>query len=53
VLARFAKDPEWQKLLERSLWENAYMTAAEMRKYYEAEFASVRSVLGELGLTKQ
>jgi putative tricarboxylic transport membrane protein len=53
VLARFAKDPEWQKLLERSLWENAYMTAPEMRKYYEAEFASVRSVLGELGLTKQ
>jgi putative tricarboxylic transport membrane protein len=53
VLARFAKDPEWQKLLERSLWENAYMTAPEMRKYYEAEFAGVRSVLGELGLTKQ
>jgi tripartite-type tricarboxylate transporter receptor subunit TctC len=53
VLARFAKDPEWQKLLERSLWENAYMTAPDMRKYYEAEFASVKSVLGELGLTKQ
>ncbi len=53
VLAKFAKDPEWQKLLERSLWENAYMTAPEMRKYYETEFANVKSVLEELGLTKQ
>jgi putative tricarboxylic transport membrane protein len=53
VLARFAKDPEWQKLLERSLWASAYMSSAEMRKYYETEFTNVKSVLGELGLTKQ
>jgi putative tricarboxylic transport membrane protein len=53
VLARFAKDPEWQKLLERSLWASAYMSSADMRKYYETEFTNVKSVLGELGLTKQ
>jgi putative tricarboxylic transport membrane protein len=53
VLARFAKDPEWQKLLERSLWASAYMSSAEMRKYYETEYTNVKSVLGELGLTKQ
>jgi putative tricarboxylic transport membrane protein len=53
VLARFAKDPEWQKLLERSLWANAYMSAAEMKKYYESEFIKVKGVLEELALTKQ
>lgn len=53
VLARFAKDPEWHKLLERSLWANAYMSAAEMRRYYESEFANVKGVLEELGLVKQ
>jgi tripartite-type tricarboxylate transporter receptor subunit TctC len=53
VLARFAQDPEWQKLLEKSLWANAYMSAAEMRRYYESEFAKVKGALDELGLTKQ
>lgn len=53
VLARFAKDPEWQKLLERSLWAEAYMNSTEMRKYYESEFVKVKGVLEELGLTKQ
>jgi putative tricarboxylic transport membrane protein len=53
VLARMAKDPEWQNLLERSLWASAYMDAAEMRRYYESEFGKLKSVLEELGLTKQ
>ena len=53
VLARFAQDPEWQKLLERSLWANAYMSAAEMRRYYESEFVKVKGALDDLGLTRQ
>jgi putative tricarboxylic transport membrane protein len=53
VLARMAKEPEWQKLLERSLWAGAYMNAAEMRRYYQSEFTTLKSVLEELGLTKQ
>lgn len=53
VLARFAKDAEWQKLLERSLWAGAYMNSADMKKYYESEFANVKAVLEELGLTKK
>lgn len=53
VLARMAKDPEWQKLLERSLWASAYMNSAEMKRYYESEFGKLKSVLEELGLTKQ
>jgi len=53
VLARMAKDHEWQKLLERSLWASAYMDSAEMGRYYESESAKLKSVLEELGLTKQ
>jgi hypothetical protein len=29
------------------------MSAAEMKRYYESEFAKVKAVLEELGLTKQ
>ena len=53
VLARFARDADWQKVLERSLWASAYMNSAEMRKYYESEFANVKAVLEELGLAKK
>ncbi len=52
VLARLARDEEWNKVLARSQWQSAYMTAAEHRKYYEAEFPRLRAVLQELGLVK-
>ena len=52
MLARLAKDPEWQKLLERSLWSGAYMSSAEMSRYYQDEFSKLKGVLEELGLTK-
>ena len=52
VIARLAKDAEWQKLLERSFWASTPMGAAEMRRYYEAEFAKARSALDDLGLVK-
>lgn len=53
VIARMAKDPEWQKLLDRSLWSGAYMNSADMTRYYQDEFGKLKSVLEELGLTKQ
>lgn len=53
VLARLSKDPEWQKMLERSMWQGAYMTSAEMRRYYTEEFERFRGALNELGLVKQ
>lgn len=52
VIARMAKDAEWQKLLERSYWASAPMGAAEMRRYYESEFAKARAALDDLGLVK-
>lgn len=41
VLARMAKDPERQKLLERNLWANAYMNSEEMSRYYQSEFVKL------------
>jgi putative tricarboxylic transport membrane protein len=52
VLARLSKEPEWQKVLERSLWENAYMNAVRSTAFYEAEHVKIRSALQDLGLVK-
>ena len=53
AIGRMSKDPEWQKILERSLWTGAYMSSAEMGRYYQDEFGKLKGVLEELGLTKQ
>jgi putative tricarboxylic transport membrane protein len=53
VLARLARDPEWQQAVERSLWAGAYMNPDQMQAYYEAEFVKLNNVLEELGLTRQ
>ena len=52
VLARLAQDPEWQKVLERSLWDDAYMSAAQSRAFYDAEYVKIRAALEDLGLVK-
>lgn len=52
VLARVARDEEWNRQLARNLWDGAYMTAAQHRRYYEEEFAKLQAVLTELGLVK-
>jgi putative tricarboxylic transport membrane protein len=53
VLGRLARDPAWQETLAKNLWSGAYMNSAEMRKYYESEFAVLNAVLDELGLAKK
>jgi putative tricarboxylic transport membrane protein len=52
VLARLSKEPEWQKVIERSLWENAYMNAAQSTAFYDAEHVKIRAALQDLGLVK-
>lgn len=52
VLRRLSKDPEWQKVLERSLWDDAYLNAAQSTAFYEAEAVKIRSALETLGLVK-
>ncbi len=52
ALERMSHDPEWRKVLERSLWDGAYMDAATMKRYYEDEYAKMSAVLTELGIAK-
>ncbi len=52
LLSRLSRDEEWKKLLVRNYWEPAYMTSAEMKRYYDEEHAKLKTILGELGLTK-
>ena len=52
VLARLSKDPEWRKVLERSLWDDAYMDSAASTAFYQAEHAKIRAALDALGLVK-
>lgn len=52
LLAKLSQDAEWKKLLARSFWEPAYMTSAEMKSYYDAEHAKLRTLLAELKLIK-
>lgn len=52
LLARLSKEDEWNRNLARSMWDSAYMTGAQHRKYYEDEFARMQAILVELGLVK-
>ena len=52
LLARLSKEEEWNRNLARSMWDSAYMTGAQHRKYYEDEFARMQATLVELGLVK-
>ena len=52
ILSGLSQDEEWKKLLARNYWEPAYMTSAEMKRYYDEEHAKLKAVLGELGLLK-
>lgn len=52
VLARMSKEPEWRNVLERSLWENVYMNAAQSTAFYDAEHVKIRAALQDLGLVK-
>lgn len=52
VLARMSKDPEWRATLDRSLWDDAYMNAAQSTAFYDAEHLKIRRALETLGLVK-
>ena len=52
VLGRLSRDEEWNRVVARSMWENAYMSAAQHRRYYEEEFPKLQAALVELGLVK-
>jgi putative tricarboxylic transport membrane protein len=52
VLRRVSGTPEWGAFLARNHWKPRFMGAAEARRFLDAEAASARVLLGELGLAR-
>ena len=52
VVARLAATEEWKSDLDKNAWENAYRGARDTRRYLDAQYAEVKSVLAEMGFAK-
>ncbi len=52
VFANIVKTDEWKAGLKTSLMEPTYMSSAETRKFFVAQYDELKQVLSELGLAK-
>ncbi len=52
VFANVVKTDEWRAGLKTSLMEGTYMSSAETRKFFAAQYGELKQVLTELGLAK-
>jgi putative tricarboxylic transport membrane protein len=52
LLRRVSATPEWGAFLARNHWKPRFMGAADARRFLDAEAASARVLLGELGLAR-
>lgn len=52
VMLKLVQTEEWKKDLERNSWEDTYMNSRDTRKYLDAEYAVLKSVLKDVGLAK-
>lgn len=52
VFARTVKSPQWTAEMARNAWGDELRVGREAKKYYDADHAAVKAVLGELGLLK-
>lgn len=53
VLRRVTEMPEWAAFLAKNHWKPRFMGAAEARRYLDAESATAKSLLGDLGLLRR
>lgn len=52
IFARLAATQEWKNELERNGFENSYTDSRDTRKYWDAQYEELRTVLNDLGLAK-
>jgi putative tricarboxylic transport membrane protein len=52
TLKALTSSEEWRTELEKGSLSNNYLNSADTRKYLDAEYADIRDILIELGLTK-
>lgn len=51
-MAKLVQTDEWKKDLENTLAENTYMNGRGVRKYLDAEYAELKSLLTAMGMAK-
>ncbi len=52
TLAKMAATEEWKKQLDQHHWSGQFLRSREFSKYLQAEFATTRTIMGDLGLDK-
>ncbi|MGZ5164207.1 MAG: tripartite tricarboxylate transporter substrate-binding protein, partial [Burkholderiales bacterium] len=52
VFARTVKTPEWKSEVATNVWEDVFLIGRDARKYLDADNATVKAMLTELGLAK-
>jgi len=52
VMAKVTESAEWKQDLERNLFEPSYLNSRETRKYLDAEYAELKSLMKDMGLAK-
>lgn len=52
TVAKLTQTPEWNSDLQNFFWANTYMNRADSRKFFDAQYAEIRTVLVDLGLAK-
>ena len=53
VLARVVEDDEWKRMLERYFLDGEFLRSAQTRAQLKVEHEELKSIMTELGLTKQ
>ncbi len=52
TLAKMAATDEWKKQLDQHHWSGQFLRNREFSKYLQAEFATTRAIMSDLGLVK-
>ena len=50
VVRKMIATEDWKKDLQKNLWISNYLNSADSRKFLDAQYAEIRTILTELGL---
>jgi tripartite-type tricarboxylate transporter receptor subunit TctC len=50
LFARFVKTPSWRKYLEDNLFEDGYISSAELGKFFDQHTDTTRAILKDGGV---
>ena len=53
VLRKTVASPEWRKMVVQEQWVDEYISTTQARKHLDQEYAEMREILGDLGMTRQ